>query len=193
MKEWHFETGETALLDDEDYERIPQSGWYVTNRTGKGNSKTPYVQHDKYGKLHRYILNVDNPNVIVDHLDRNGLNNQKSNLRLTNCSINKRNADAYVRNEFNFSGITAERIDGKITRIRAAWNEEKNARKSKSFSIKKYGLSEAIRLAILTRIEKMRQFEYIIDERSETIEKSCLEPNADIESILGIDFEDLVE
>ena len=39
----------------------------------------------------------------------------------------------------------------------------------------------------------MRQFEYIIDERSETIEKSLLEPNADIENILGINFEDLVE
>ena len=36
----------------------------------------------------------------------------------------------------------------------------------------------------------MREFGYIIDERSETIEKECLKEDADMEKILDISFKD---
>lgn len=36
----------------------------------------------------------------------------------------------------------------------------------------------------------MREFDYIIDERSETIEKKCLKDNANMEEILNISFKD---
>ena len=40
------------------------------------------------------------------------------------------------------------------------------------------------------RIEKMREFGYIIDERSETIEKECLKENSNMENVLNISFKD---
>lgn len=36
----------------------------------------------------------------------------------------------------------------------------------------------------------MREYGYIIDERSETIEKKCLLENPNMEEILGISFKD---
>ena len=37
------------------------------------------------------------------------------------------------------------------------------------------------------------EFGYIIDERSETIERKCKEDNYDMEQILGITFSDIFE
>lgn len=48
----------------------------------------------------------------------------------------------------------------------------------------------ALKKAVLFRIEKMREYNYIVDERSETIEKECLKENPDMEKILGISFKD---
>lgn len=62
-------------------------GWYITSQ---GNSGASYVTHDTYGKLDRYILGITDPKILVDHIDRNGLNCQKNNLRLTNCSTNRK-------------------------------------------------------------------------------------------------------
>lgn len=47
-----------------------------------------------------------------------------------------------------------------------------------------------IKDAVLFRISKMREYGYIIDERSETIEKKCLLENPNMEEILGISFKD---
>lgn len=41
--------------------------------------------------MHRWILDVTDDKLIVDHIDGNGLNNQKKNLRIVTCSINKKN------------------------------------------------------------------------------------------------------
>ena len=190
--------GYTILLDDEDYEKISKmSGWYIVD-SKKRNSRTSYVTHTTFGFLHRYILGVTDPNICVDHIDRNGLNNQKSNLRLTDTHLNKRNQNTCSRNRFNFNGIGYEPKRGTHSaRIRASWCEDeydpvkkRYKTRNKSFSLSEYSFNEALRLAVLTRIQKMRKFDYIIDERSETIERKCLEENPNMEEILGISFKD---
>ena len=49
------------------------TGWYV-KKEENNNARTNYVTHDKYGSLHRYLLNITDPHILVDHIDRNGLN-----------------------------------------------------------------------------------------------------------------------
>ena len=77
-----------ALIDDEDFEKINQYTWHITDknaakRSDYTNSKTP-----KSVLMHRQILNVHDPEIEVDHINHNRLDNQKSNLRLCNGSQN---------------------------------------------------------------------------------------------------------
>ena len=69
--------------------------------------------------------------------------------------------------------------------------EERYSQKTKSFGPSSgKDFNTLIKEAILFRLEKMREFGYIIDERSETIEKKCLKDNANMEEILNISFKD---
>lgn len=91
-----------AEVDDADFEFLNQWKWYA----GKGGF-TYYAQRAvypgrigkyNYGKIkqirmHRQIMDAKDGQVI-DHKDRNGLNNQKSNLRICTNSENQKNKKA---------------------------------------------------------------------------------------------------
>jgi len=75
-----------ALVDDEDFDLVSRFHW-VKKRVP--NSDIIYARNVKrMGKftkeirMHRLILNPK-PDEEIDHIDRNGLNNQKYNLRLS--------------------------------------------------------------------------------------------------------------
>lgn len=173
------------------------SGWYIA-KNEKHNSRTDYVVHDKYGKLHRYLLGVTDSKILVDHIDRNGLNCQRKNLRLVDCSTNKRNSNQYKNNKFIFNGSSFEKGKGnRKWRIKVTYStnlktcSNKYQQKRKSFGpANGDNFNTALKKAVLFRIEKMREFNYIVDKRSETIEKKCLEENPNMEEILGITFKD---
>ena len=103
--------------------------------------RNTYYATTKKGKLHRVILNA-NCNLVVDHINRNGLDNRKENLRLVSVSINNKNTKLRSDNSLGEKGITED-----INRYRVFWYENKN-KKSKSFSKNKYGKDEALNLAI---------------------------------------------
>lgn len=76
----------TSKIDIEDVPRCRPYKWYVTEMMGN----TRYVKSIINGKntgLHRFLLNACDKNP-VDHIDRNGLNNMKANLRLVTPSEN---------------------------------------------------------------------------------------------------------
>jgi len=95
MKELKLTQGYVALVDDEDYERCLQHRWRVSHQKHRG-LKSSYAQANfGYPKettlmLHRFILSAPKESH-VDHIDRNGLNNQKINLRLCTASQNQGN------------------------------------------------------------------------------------------------------
>lgn len=77
-------------IDKEDIERLSLYKWEVT--TFHGNSR--YVREVKDHKvlfLHRFLLNPE-PGEIIDHINRNGLDNRKSNLRIVSPSENSANS-----------------------------------------------------------------------------------------------------
>lgn len=95
-----------ALVDDEDYEnvlswapfRLAKSGnvWYAHKRSWKRGGVR---------RLHHIIIPVQ-LGMMVDHIDGDGLNNQRSNLRVCSCSENQWNARTRKDNKSGIKGVS---------------------------------------------------------------------------------------
>ena len=80
--------GKFALVDAEDYYRLAKFNWHA-----KLGSTTMYAARRAGGKMikmHRLIMDAPS-HLVVDHIDHNGLNNARSNLRLCTIAQNSRN------------------------------------------------------------------------------------------------------
>lgn len=77
MKEIKLTRGLTTLVDDEDFNFLMQWKWHALK-----DKNTYYVKNKNQGLMHRLIMHTPRE-LEVDHIDHNGLNNQKDNLR--NC------------------------------------------------------------------------------------------------------------
>lgn len=85
--------GGTAFIDDEDLEKVKMYKWYKIKDHNVHYAMAHFYNTD--GKrsnlsLHRLITNAKKGQ-IVDHVNRDGLNNCKSNLRFSDCSQNSAN------------------------------------------------------------------------------------------------------
>lgn len=87
-----------ALIDLEDIDKVKDFKWCMhSERNGTYTYVTTSNKNCKYTKLHRLIMNASK-NEVVDHINRNQLDNRKCNLRLCsnqenlqNCNISKNN------------------------------------------------------------------------------------------------------
>ena len=93
MREIRLSNGAVALVDDEDYERISAHKWremvsYGIHYAIRSMYDEEHRQHTI--TMHRQIMAAP-ADMVVDHKDRNGLNNQRGNLRLCTSGQNIRN------------------------------------------------------------------------------------------------------
>lgn len=72
--------GQIALVDDEDYAWLTQWQWSYHN-SGYACRSERTGGHSRMILMHRAILGA-NGNVYVDHINGNGLDNRRSNLRI---------------------------------------------------------------------------------------------------------------
>jgi hypothetical protein len=85
MKTIPLSQGLVAKVDDDDFDRVAAVKWSATR-----HGKIVYAQRkirNSSGRntsllLHRFVMNVVNPKIYVDHADHDGLNCQKNNMRL---------------------------------------------------------------------------------------------------------------
>ena len=107
MKEILLTQGKVALVDDEDFEKLNRYKWYAMQtkqnwysvRNIRINNKQTLVC------MHREIINAP-INKQVDHINGNGLDNQKKNLRLCThqqTQHNKRNPNK--NNKLGIKGV----------------------------------------------------------------------------------------
>ena len=79
-----------AMVDDDSYDDVIGKSWYL-DKDGYARHSTRINGHPVSYALHRFIMGVDNPSIIVDHRDGNKLNCQRYNLRPTDIKGNSRN------------------------------------------------------------------------------------------------------
>lgn len=79
-----FENGR-AIIDVDDVDKCKRYKWHLVTRK---NTSYAMSNGDKRVFLHRLIMNYDSYEMDVDHINRNGLDNRKSNLRLVSHGKN---------------------------------------------------------------------------------------------------------
>ena len=78
--------GEEILIDRHDADKAMRHSWCI--------SKTGYPVANISGhvvKMHRYLLDIDSRNILIDHINGNPLDNRRKNLRTCNQVENARN------------------------------------------------------------------------------------------------------
>lgn len=98
--------GCTVLLDKEDFERLgyPRLAVYADGRGGVQNVRILGQKKTIY--LHKEVFGFVPLGYVVDHKDRNVLNNQKENLRLATISQNNQNNDQQLSSKSGRKGVS---------------------------------------------------------------------------------------
>ena len=94
-----------------DIEKCSKLTWHYAK-----NKDSKYIQtriKGKMIKLHRYIMNINNSNLVVDHINRNPLDNRKSNLRICSYKENSFNKSIRVDNTSGIPGVSFHKINKK--------------------------------------------------------------------------------
>jgi len=94
-----------AIVDADDYDRLCKYKWYAAKKRRNYYAK----RRCPHGivAMHRVILNAPR-GLVVDHINHNGLDNRKENLRLCTVAQNCRNARPCTRpNQWSkYKGVT---------------------------------------------------------------------------------------
>lgn len=99
--------GHDVLIDEEDLHLLLDRKWHV-----RANRSNRYVQRnltDGHGylgceSLHRLITGCED-GMVVDHINGNGLDNRRCNLRVCSHSENMQNRKMHRNNQSGYKGI----------------------------------------------------------------------------------------
>ena len=113
MKQIPLTQGKFAIVDDEDFDILEKHKWSYRKM---GNCEYAETRIRVNGKqqtimMHRMILDFPK-NKFVDHVDMNGLNNQRSNIRVCNRSQNGMNRKVFKNNKSGFKGVMKDKERG---------------------------------------------------------------------------------
>ncbi len=93
--------GGTVLVDEEDAHLVHDGKWFVHNPSQGG---VRYAV-SKQRRLHRLIMGAK-PNQIVDHINGDGLDNRRGNLRFCTHTQNMQNRKAAYNRFSAYKGVT---------------------------------------------------------------------------------------
>lgn len=100
-----------ALVDDGDYERVARyrwrahchhGNWYAVRSLGRLTIR-----------MHRFILELNNPKVQVDHKNGDGLDNTRENIRIATVAQNQYNQKRRKDNPSGYKGVNRQQRSDK--------------------------------------------------------------------------------
>ena len=115
MKEIKLTHGYITTVDDEDFYLLSIFKWHLDIRKGKiygvcsslSQSVADKINNGtKHLRMHRYLMGVIDPSILVDHADLNPLNNQKHNLRKCTVTENNRNKSISKNRQTKYKGVS---------------------------------------------------------------------------------------
>jgi hypothetical protein len=117
MKEIKLTQGKFAIVDDCDYAYVSKFRWHARRDTRKQGDVWYAARNVKtatkttIGLMHRELLGVE-PGLMVDHVDGDGLNNRRENIRT--CTVKQNNCNQRKRDGSSlFKGVSLIRSSGK--------------------------------------------------------------------------------
>lgn len=127
MKKIPLSRGLEAIVDDADFDRLSKYKWYASSTK---NKRACYaLRHDRTDgdrvvQMHRDVLCLAR-GMYVDHVDGNGLNNRRANLRPSTPSQNSRNRFAHRDGRSKYKGVSKTRRFEKSWRAQI-WSGHRN-------------------------------------------------------------------
>lgn len=132
----HLRGGAIALIDPDDWPEVAKHKWFIHQSRG---NRTAYVTANLGGRgrsisLHRFLMQPE-PGQCVDHINGDGLDNRRANLRL--CTPAQNAANQRPAKGRRFKGINRHpngrwraqiRIDGRFKSLGYFDTEEEAAR-----------------------------------------------------------------
>lgn len=105
--------GKFAIVDDEDYEEISLFKWHAALRwrTWYAERATPKSEGlARTTSIHRQLLNPGSS--FIDHINGNGLDNRRENLRLCDSRTNTYNRQKHMNCSSLFKGVYLHKASG---------------------------------------------------------------------------------
>lgn len=155
-KEIKLTKGQFAIVDDEDFDYLNQFCWVAIEV--RRNCYQAYSNIKKNGKriailMHRIIMSAP-CGMEVDHINRNSLDNRRSNLRLATRAENSRNRKPHSNNKLGLKGVIFCKKTNAF-RARITFNKE-------TFQIGYFDSAEAAALAYNQKAKELHgEFAYL--------------------------------
>lgn len=113
MRQIELTKGLVAMIDDADYERVVAAGSWCASITPKGAYALRGVAKPDGGRttirLHNFLTGWS----FVDHINGDGLDNRRSNLRRSDALTNGRNVGPRKGNSSGYKGVCFDKRSGK--------------------------------------------------------------------------------
>jgi len=113
MKQILTKSGKVVLVDDEDYAMLSQYTWWISIRKSNIYVYTNSPETGKHVYMHRLVMGATGRYNCVDHIDGDGLNNQKHNLRLSTISQNCKNRKIFPGGTSKYKGVSWNKANRK--------------------------------------------------------------------------------
>ena len=119
MKKIKLTKGYETLVDDEDFSYLNQWKWHYDSITGYAKR---HFNNGRNFYLHRFV-NKTPIGFHTDHINRNKLDNRRTNLRTVTRSKNQHNMGMFKNNTSGYKGVSWSKVMNKWESY--IWNDNK--------------------------------------------------------------------
>jgi hypothetical protein len=111
VKQIKLTQGKVALIDDQDFAEVSKRKWFAVFDGYNWYASSRDGTH-RHMRMHTFLMKPPS-GVRIDHWDRNGLNNQRRNLRICTQSQNCHNRYFRIANKSGFKGVSWKKTNRK--------------------------------------------------------------------------------